>query len=208
MAQQLFYTKGYERTSVSDVVKGVGVAKGTFYYYFDSKLDILQAMIDELVQQSLTVMHAIIADDSLTTLEKWHKAFNTTAVWKTDHKEELIAVVKMMRSPGNVVLYYNFQKETMRLVVPEIAQIIQQGVDEGIFDTPDAETAAEIAFAVMQSASDLLSDLILNPDRYDNRAAIAKKKLAAIETAVTRILGAAPGSLQLVDEAILDTWFD
>jgi hypothetical protein len=29
-AQQLFYTKGYERTSVSDIVKAVGVAQGTF----------------------------------------------------------------------------------------------------------------------------------------------------------------------------------
>lgn len=38
-AQQLFYSKGYESTSVSDIVKAVGVAQGTFYYYFDSKTE-------------------------------------------------------------------------------------------------------------------------------------------------------------------------
>ena len=36
-AQRLFYSMGYENTSVSDIVNEVGVAKGTFYYYFKSK---------------------------------------------------------------------------------------------------------------------------------------------------------------------------
>ncbi len=50
-AQQLFYTKGYERTSVSDIVKAVGVAQGTFYYYFGSKQAILGALVTELTAQ-------------------------------------------------------------------------------------------------------------------------------------------------------------
>ncbi len=31
-AQALFYTKGYERTSVNDIIEAVGVSKGAFYY--------------------------------------------------------------------------------------------------------------------------------------------------------------------------------
>ncbi|MCK4977088.1 MAG: helix-turn-helix transcriptional regulator [Anaerolineales bacterium] len=37
----MFYTRGFENTSISDIVNKVGVAEGTFYYYFDSKLAIL-----------------------------------------------------------------------------------------------------------------------------------------------------------------------
>ncbi|GIO30333.1 MULTISPECIES: TetR/AcrR family transcriptional regulator [Paenibacillus] len=36
-AMELFNTKGFEQTSVSDIVKKIGVAQGTFYYYFQSK---------------------------------------------------------------------------------------------------------------------------------------------------------------------------
>jgi len=42
-AQQLFYTKCHERTTVSDIVKAVGIAQGTFYYYFGSKQAILES---------------------------------------------------------------------------------------------------------------------------------------------------------------------
>jgi len=57
-AQQLFHTKGYERTSVGDIVKAVGVAQGTFYYYFGSKQAILEALVAELTAQHQVRCHA------------------------------------------------------------------------------------------------------------------------------------------------------
>lgn len=33
-ARRLFISKGYEKTSINDILKEVGIAKGTFYYYF------------------------------------------------------------------------------------------------------------------------------------------------------------------------------
>jgi len=45
-ANQLFYYKGYHRTSFSDVVAAAGVPRGNIYYYFKSKDDILKAAID------------------------------------------------------------------------------------------------------------------------------------------------------------------
>lgn len=47
-AKHLFETKGYDNTSVDQIVSAAGVAKGTFYYYFESKEDILQAMLEEI----------------------------------------------------------------------------------------------------------------------------------------------------------------
>ena len=65
-AQQLFYTKGYERTSISDIVKAVGVAQGTFYYYFDSKTAVLEAIITQIMHEIHNNPQATTADKSLT----------------------------------------------------------------------------------------------------------------------------------------------
>ena len=67
-AQHLFYTKGYETTSVSDIIDSVGVAKGTFYYYFDSKQAILEAIIDELMDQSMAILQKIVSDETLAAI--------------------------------------------------------------------------------------------------------------------------------------------
>ena len=43
-AETLFLEKGFDATTVSDIVKQAGVAKGTYYHYFTAKTDILDAL--------------------------------------------------------------------------------------------------------------------------------------------------------------------
>ncbi len=50
-AQNLFYSKGYESTSVNDLISVVGVSKGAFYHYFDSKQAVLEALVDDMQSQ-------------------------------------------------------------------------------------------------------------------------------------------------------------
>jgi len=45
VAQNLFITKGVQATSVEDILKEVGIAKGTLYYHFSSKEEILRSLI-------------------------------------------------------------------------------------------------------------------------------------------------------------------
>ena len=52
-AQQLFFQKGYEKTSVNDIIKKIGVAKGTFYHYFKSKKDLLDKIVKGYVVKTL-----------------------------------------------------------------------------------------------------------------------------------------------------------
>lgn len=207
-AQRLFYSKGYESTSVNDIVTAVGVAKGTFYHYFDTKLSVLEAMIDSMLTESLTLFDAIIENESLTALEKWRKTMQTSAAWKTAHKDELIAILSVMYSPDNLILNHNLKKETIRRAGPEFSKIIAQGVKEGVFKTDYALESAEIAYSIMASASDFIADIVLNPNKYDNRLQLVKQKLIAIQTAVERVLGAPEGSLPFVDEEFLVKWFE
>ena len=45
-ADMLFADKGFDNTSTSDILEKVGIARGTLYYHFKSKEDILDALID------------------------------------------------------------------------------------------------------------------------------------------------------------------
>jgi AcrR family transcriptional regulator len=206
-AQQLFFTKGYETTSVSDIVKAVGVAKGTFYYYFDSKLAILQALMADVMTQVMAVMQEVIDDGEMPALKKWNHALQVTGSWKTTRKEELIHLLRVMQKDENIILQHWRQKETMRVLAPAFAQIITQGVAEGVFSTDYPTEAAEMVIATLYTFNDSLADLILNPEKYDNSLAIAQRKLAAMGAAIERILGAPQGSLTFVDQQILTAWF-
>ena len=51
-AQKLFYEQGYDQTSVNTIIDAVGVSKGTFYHYFKSKEDLLDALAERVAMQA------------------------------------------------------------------------------------------------------------------------------------------------------------
>lgn len=206
-AQKLFYTKGYESTSVRDIVDEAGVAKGTFYYYFDSKQAILEATVDELAAYAVILMRNIVDDETLNATEKWVLALRGVGNWKTERKSEVIALVQMMSAPENMLLQYEIRSKMLQTVAPELTRIVEQGVEEGTFDTAYVADAAEITLAIWLSLSDTITDTLLYPERFDDPAGLARRKVASVQTAIERVLGAAPDSLPMMDAETLDIWF-
>jgi AcrR family transcriptional regulator len=207
-AQELFYTKGYESTSITDIVKSVGVAKGTFYYYFDSKQAILETLVDELVTQVVAILQEIVADETLTAIPKWTQAFQIIGNWKLEQKADLMAMARVMQQADNVLLLHKMQTQSVQMVPPELAKIIAQGVDEGVFTTTFVEESAELSLSIVQAFSNAFTNILLYPDNYDDPVALAERKLAAAEAAIERVLGAPSGSLPLIDTKSFAAWFE
>jgi AcrR family transcriptional regulator len=207
-AQKLFYSKGYESTSVRDIVDQVGVAKGTFYYYFDSKQAILEALVAELTAQKHVLFQDIVADETLTTIQKWTRAVQVIGDWKLERKAELIALLRVMQKDENVLLQHKLSTRSAQMAAPILTKIIVQGIAEGVFEPAYVEEAAEIVYAISKAFSDTLAGILLHPDNYDHPAALARRKIAAVQTAIERVLGAKPGSFPIIDEQTLAAWFE
>lgn len=66
-AYSLFLEKGFEKTSIDDIAKNAGVAKGTFYLYFNDKHDILNKLIlqksNEIIKEALAKTNALGSED-------------------------------------------------------------------------------------------------------------------------------------------------
>jgi AcrR family transcriptional regulator len=206
-ARQLFYTKGYERTSVSDIVKEIGIAQGTFYYYFDSKQAILEAVVEELIAQSVVLMQAVIADQTLDAIAKWKKTIQVINDWKIGRKADMISISRILRMNGNLRLRYQLQSKATQFTTLELAQIVAQGCEEGVFHTEHAVEAAECAIAILHGLSDALTDIVLNPEGYEDPIMLVQRKLEAAQTATERVLGAPSGSLPVVDKDTVMAWF-
>ena len=206
-AQQLFYTQGYDNTSVNDIVTTLGIAKGTFYHYFDSKLAILEAMVDVFVEDGLAIVRDVVADESLNALEKWQRVLNMVTSFKTANRQELMMMLQAMQRDENLVLRIRIYEQSAQLVVPEYAKIIAQGVAEGVFDTLYPEETAAILLGIGQSARNVLTSVMLHPENYDDPIGFVRRRYHALQIASERVLGAEPGSMPLIDEKTLAIWF-
>ncbi len=69
-ALELFMKKGYESTSIGDIVEKIGVAQGLFYYYFKSKEEVYRAALEQYTDEFASKLQDIILDSSIPLVKK------------------------------------------------------------------------------------------------------------------------------------------
>ncbi len=206
VAQQLFYQKGYEQTSIQEILGAVGIAKGTFYHYFASKEALLAALVERMSGQVMQLINHIATDPTLTACQKLEQVFVQAHQWKFEHKAVLLQVLSAFYQAENLRLRHTLVVAGAAQIVPVWAQIIEQGVQEGVFATAFARETAEIIFKTLQSLSEEIALLILQPP-VDAVAGLERKVLA-YQQAIERLLGAAPGAFQLFDIELIKRWLE
>lgn len=72
-AQKLFINKGFIETKVSDIVKSMDVSQGIFYYYFNSKDEIIDEIVDKYIKEIIKSALEIKQNSELTGIEKLEK---------------------------------------------------------------------------------------------------------------------------------------
>ena len=78
-ALELFGNKGYNSTSISDIVKKAGVSKGLLYHYFESKEELLRGMIANISEKSDELYFGPSGDSALETFENLIRLFFSQA---------------------------------------------------------------------------------------------------------------------------------
>src|SRR5690625_3416087 len=70
VAERLFMSKGYAHTTVEAIIQEIGIAKGTFYYHYSSKEDVMHAVVMRIVDQIVAGAMQIVKNTELTAPEK------------------------------------------------------------------------------------------------------------------------------------------
>ena len=208
-AQRLFLTRGYERTTINDVILATGLSKGAFYHHFRAKEDLLEAIAGRFAGESLTFMEALRDDTRLDALSRLNLLLSLGREWKREHIGELHAMFTTLLDPQNAMLYQCIVEAVFRVLSPALAGIIGQGEAEGVFAAGDPTLAAEVLLGLANGRRALVIAALAEPD-IDTALAMIAGRVRAEEEIADRILGLASGSVDLMgpDGVIRDMLVD
>lgn len=196
-ALDLFSKRGYEDTSVQDIIDAVGVTKGSFYYYFKSKEDV----VDELLGGFRTDMHQILsqvlADQYLDPGQKVVAMEARCLQHRLDNRDYFERIYSTLTSIGNAKLRHKLNDEGTRLILPLFRQAIVEGADKGLFDIPVPEETAELYYSLHSSVLYRLSKLCYGLGVQPEGRASIEKLLTFYQDSLERLLGAERGSLNI-----------
>ncbi|CAI1954002.1 TetR/AcrR family transcriptional regulator [Serratia fonticola] len=142
-ASELFQEIGYESTSVDSIVRSAGIAKGTFYYYFKSKDEVLAALAQQLCAEMVARSQVIADDPQLGAIEK----FCAIIASQNQTVEAGQALVEDLHRPENRALHERSNIETVLAFGPILAAVVEQGNQEGVFQVDDPLSTVQFILA-------------------------------------------------------------
>ncbi|MBP2656780.1 MAG: TetR family transcriptional regulator [Firmicutes bacterium] len=182
-AQQLFIGKGYEETTINDILSKVQIGKGTFYHYFTSKEEVMNAVIYRIVDNSANRARTIVADATLNAHEKLFNIIVSQNITYTTDND----IIKELHRPSNAKMHQKSIVETIRSLSPILADVVRQGISEGTMHTPYPQESIEFVLTANQFIFDA-GIFQWQPQDYLSRA-------HAFVHMTELILGTQPGSL-------------
>jgi AcrR family transcriptional regulator len=197
--------------TIQDILEDLQISKGAFYHYFDSKGEVLQALIERIVIDEVEpLLIPIVRDPDLTALEKLHRYFDTAARWKYMRKSLMMALLQVWVADENAIVRQKMFTMTIKRVTPLLTEIIRQGIEEGVFNTAYPEQVCHVIIYILQGLSDSIIRLLISSesDRDGTQVeSVVTDFCDALADAMERVLGAPKGSLNLIDSETLKAWF-
>ena len=182
IAYDLFLSEGYENTSVDTIIERAGIAKGTYYYYFESK----EAMLEEVCMMMIDgekekAMQIVDADIPIP-----QKIVGIISSFSPEREEATIT--DTLNKPENILMHDKVNKKIVEVVAPILTKVAEQGVKDGIFDCDNIYERVRMILIVSNT---LFEDYM-----------ISERDVIVFIDMVEKLLGAKPGTMDLIKQLI------
>lgn len=186
-SRQLFLKKDYENTTIQDVMNKLKIAKGTTYHYFKSKMELLDAVVQDMVEEYLQKVNKAVAENKGDALEKLRVLFAAGRMKGEDFK-----ALRALHRPGNSLMHTQLLAATVSKLAPMYADLIAQGCQEGLFKTDFPLESAEFIL----SAVSFLTDVGIYPWTQE----VLTRRIKAFPKIIEQLLKAPKGSFEYLIE--------
>lgn len=183
IAYNLFITKGYENTSVDEIIAKAGIAKGTYYYYFESKEQMLEEVINMMIDEGVERAKKVVNSN----LELEEKLVYTILALRVTPEEQ--SVQDTIHTKENIILHKKINDKIIDVAVPLLSSIVKDAQKEGLFTRND-----NIEERVRMT-------LILSNEMFDHNE-INEAKISVFIDTLESIYGAKAGSLSFIRKLI------
>ena len=182
IAYGMFLTQGYENTRVDEIIEEAQIAKGTYYYYFESKEQMLEEVIDMMIDSETERAKQIIATD----IPVPQKIVGILASMKPSEEEQPIK--NALFQPENVLMHYKVRQKLINVIAPLLSEVIKEGVNEGIFECENIPERVKM--------------LLIISDSTFNEAAFTEKDISVFIDMTEKLLGAENGTMSFIYDLI------
>ena len=183
--QELFQEGTAGTASVNDIAKRAGIAKGGLYYYFKSKEEVLDALIERQYEMIIKQCDQLIQNSNGNALDKLALLYHSYTTAYVDPSLD-----EYLHLPKNAAIH---QKSLAKIVISLstlVTALLKQGITDGIFTCDYPEEYANILLSTLA--------FLLDPGIFTWSAEQNLKKLKALAIMMEQGLSVPSGSFSFL----------
>jgi AcrR family transcriptional regulator len=184
-AEYLFTAKGYSGTTICDIAKHMDVAQGMFYYYFKSKEEILESLLDRQMSYFICKVKEMV-NTSITPSEKIGLLFQIVISNIHDKNEALLRIVQ---DEQNLHIRAKIARQSKIALTPLILKIIEEGCIAQEFSVAHPQISLEY---ILFTKEFLINTYNVTPKE------LLSPSLRMAEAMIEKILGAKEGTIHII----------
>jgi len=178
IAYRMFISRGYENTSVDDIIEEAGIAKGTYYYYFETKEQMLEEVIGMMIDQETEAARQIVK----APIPIPQKIVGIISSLRPTQEETPIEGALMQ--PENIVMHEKIRKKIVEVAVPLLSEVVEEGIAEGVFSCDCIPERVRML-------------LVISSDTFDE-GRFSARDIAVFIDMTEKLLGADPGTMDFI----------
>ena len=182
VAYNLFITKGYDNTSVDEIIEKVNIAKGTFYYYFTSKEEMLDEVINKMINEEIIEAKKVV----LMPIPIEQKVVGIVTSLRPKSNE--LNIVETLNNDNNIKMHMKYNKRIIDEATIILKDVVLEGIDKGVFNCTNIEERVKLL-------------LKMSNDTFDDNNSTNKDVEVYIDM-VEKLLGANPGTMSFISTLI------
>ncbi len=182
IAYRLFSEKGYNNTSIEEIIEAAGIAKGTYYYHFPSKQATLEAVVDMILTEQVARAREVVASP-LPVPQKL-----VMIIYSMRPQQSETKIADAVEEKENIILHDKLNRRIISEAVPLLAQVVREGISQGLFACEQVEERVRMI-------------LIMSVQMFDN-SSFTENDITVFIDLVEKTVGAKAGTMGFIRELI------
>jgi AcrR family transcriptional regulator len=161
VAERHMTTTGSEQMTTRDILEALQISRGAFYHSFESKQALLLALVERIGEQAEQLLLPIISDHEMPAQDKLLRVFAVLNQDKQANLDLAFSFLRVWYADENALFRQKLYLARVKRLAPLLAQIIGQGVTEGVFTTASPDQAARTILALLEDLGYATVELLL-----------------------------------------------
>ncbi|MBR1820407.1 MAG: TetR/AcrR family transcriptional regulator [Clostridia bacterium] len=206
-AEKLFFEKGYDRTSVQDILDALGMSKGGFYHYFDSKEAVLRAVSERRAEGRFDKLAAELYGGRRSSIDRLNLLLGMANLFETEDIRFAALMLRLCYVEGDASMRAHHRRILLDRLAPYMADVIGEGVRDGSFHARHpAEVGRLLLLLALDADEEACAMLAQEPENPDVMLHMLEL-LNAWREAAEDLTGAPFGSIRLFDAGrLVSAW--